>query len=118
MKLSHDHKLIITIIKKGWAEKVVDAARTAGARGGTILHGRGVGVHEQKKILGIPIEPEKEIILTLIHEDKVDDVLKAIVEAGKLNKPGTGIGFVLDVEKVIGIVGLVESFQNCKKVKE
>ncbi len=118
MKLSHDHKLIITIIKKGRAEKIIEAARTAGARGGTIMHGRGVGVHEHKKILGIPIEPEKEIVLTLIHEDKVDVVLKAIVEAGNLNKPGTGIGFVLDVEKVVGIVGLVEPFPEWNETKE
>lgn len=70
MKIGRDHQLIVTIVKKGWAEKIVNAARKAGARGGTIFHGRGVGVHETKKLLGIPIEPEKEIILTLIHKEK------------------------------------------------
>lgn len=103
-----EHKLIVTIIKRGWAERVVTAARKAGARGGTILHGRGVGIHEQKMLLGIPIEPEKEIVLTIIPQDKVDAVLEAVMEAGQLNKPGTGIGFVLDVEKVVGIVGMLE----------
>nr|WP_315988458.1 P-II family nitrogen regulator [Desulforamulus aquiferis] len=83
-----------------------------------MINGRGVGIHEQKKILGIPIEPEKEIILTLIHRDKVDTVLQAIVEAGNLNKPGTGIGFVLDVEKVVGIVCLVEPFLDGKVCQE
>lgn len=100
----------MTIVKKGWAERIVDAAKNAGARGGTILHGRGVGIHEQKKLLGLPIEPEKEIILTLVHKDNTNDVLKAIVEAGKLQKPGTGIGFVIDVDKVVGIVALVEQY--------
>jgi nitrogen regulatory protein PII len=98
----------VTIVKKGWAEKIVNAAKTAGARGGTVLYGRGVGIHEQKRLLGLPIEPEKEIILTLIHKDKTDDVLKAIVAAGQLQKPGTGIGFVLDVDKIVGIVALLE----------
>lgn len=100
----------MTIVKKGWAERIVNAAKNAGARGGTILHGRGVGIHEQKKLLGLPIEPEKEIVLTLIHKDKANDALKAIVEAGKLQKPGTGIGFVIDVDKVVGIVALVEQY--------
>lgn len=108
VKISRDHELIVTIVKRGMAEKIVNAAKAAGARGGTILHGRGVGVHEQKKLLGIPIEPEKDVILTLIHKDKTNDVLKAIVEAGQLQKPGTGIGFVIDVDKVVGIVSLVE----------
>jgi nitrogen regulatory protein PII len=54
------------------------------------------------------IEPEKEIILILIHKDKVKRVLKAVVEAGNMEKPGTGVGFVLDVEKVVGIVHLLE----------
>ncbi|MDD4169210.1 MAG: P-II family nitrogen regulator [Desulfotomaculaceae bacterium] len=94
------------------AEKIVNAAKRAGARGGTILHGRGVGIHEQKKLLGIAIEPEKEIILTLIHKDKTNAVLQAIVEAGNLQKPGTGIGFVIDVEKVVGIISLVEESEK------
>ncbi|TEB15074.1 hypothetical protein Psfp_02393 [Pelotomaculum sp. FP] len=108
MMIGRDYELIVTIVKRGWAERIVKAAKTAGARGGTILHGRGVGVHEQKKVLGLPIEPEKDIILTLIHKDKTNDVLKAIVEAGQLQKPGTGIGFVIDVDKVVGIVSLIE----------
>ncbi|HUM59404.1 MAG TPA: P-II family nitrogen regulator [Bacillota bacterium] len=108
MKIGKDYQLIVTIIKKGYAERIVNAAKAAGARGGTILHGRGVGIHEQKKLLGIPIEPEKDIILTLIHKDQTKDVLKAIVQAGQLEKPGTGIGFVIDVDKVVGIVSLLE----------
>jgi nitrogen regulatory protein PII len=110
MKIGRDYQLIVTIIKKGFAQRVINAAKRAGARGGTILHGRGVGIHDQKKLLGIPIEPEKEIILTLIHKDKTNTVLKAVVEAGNLQKPGTGIGFVIDVDKVVGIVSLLEEF--------
>ena len=103
MKIGRDYQLIVTIIKKGFAQRVVNAAKRAGARGGTILHGRGVGIHDQKKLLGIPI-------LTLIHKDKTNTVLKAVVEAGNLQKPGTGIGFVIDVDKVVGIVSLLEEF--------
>lgn len=108
MKVGRDHKLIVAIVRRGWSERILNSARKAGARGGTIIGGRGSGIHEQKKLLGIPIEPEKEIILILIHKEKAREVLRAVVEAGQMEKPGTGVGFMLDVEKVVGIVHLLE----------
>lgn len=95
--------LIVTIVKQGWGDKVLQATMQAGAEGGTIMMGRGAGVHEKQKILGIPIEPEKEILLSVIDSDKSDRILDAICEECQLNKPGGGIAFVVPVEKVIGI---------------
>jgi len=100
---SVQYDLIITIVNKGDSEKVVEASRAAGAHGGTILFGRGTGIHEHARILGIAIEPEKEIVLTLISRPKSEKVLEAIVNATQLNKPGKGIAFVLEVERVAGI---------------
>jgi nitrogen regulatory protein PII len=99
--LSYD--LIVTIVSKGNAEDVVEYAKKAGAEGGTILTGRGTGIHETIKIFGIPFEPEKEVILTLVHKDIRDAVLDSIYRGAKLEKPNHGIAFVLDVEKVVGI---------------
>ncbi len=98
--------LIVTIINKGWADEIVEAARNAGAEGGTVLYGRGTGVHERKSFFGILIEPEKEVVLTLIPRERTQSVLQAIVKAGQLEKPGTGIAFVLDVSQVAGIIHL------------
>jgi nitrogen regulatory protein PII len=106
--LNLTHKLLVTIVKKGVASKVVKATKEAGAEGGTILFGRGTGIHEKKKFLGIPVEPEKEVILTLIPKDKVDAILKAVEKAGKLDKPGNGIGFIVDVKRVAGIAHLLK----------
>jgi len=107
-----NHDLIVTIIKKGCCECIVKASKEAGAEGATIIPARGTGIHEQKKLLGIPIEPEKEIILTIIPDEKTDQVLEAIIKAGKLEKPGTGIAFVLDVKKVTGVVHLVKALSE------
>ncbi|WP_051321460.1 P-II family nitrogen regulator [Chrysiogenes arsenatis] len=97
------HELIITVVNKGNSEVVVDATKRAGAEGGTIIYGRGTGIHEQGKLFSIAIEPEKELVLTLIDRRRVDDVLAAIEEDTRLNEPGNGIAFVLPVEKTIGI---------------
>ena len=71
-----------------------------------MLYGRGTGVHERKSFFGILIEPEKEVVLTLIPRERTQSVLQAIVKAGQLEKPGTGIAFVLDVSQVAGIIHL------------
>ena len=95
--------LIITVVNRGYATDVIQTSRKAGAKGGTIIYGRGSGLHEDKKIFGIPIEPEKEIIFTIIEHDKTDEVLEAIKQELKLDEPTKGIAFVLDVEKVVGL---------------
>lgn len=96
------HKLIVTIVKKGMARAAVGAAKKAGARGATVMLGRGTGIHE-RGFLGIHWNPEKEVVLTLVPEELVQPVLDAVVKAGKLDKPGTGIGFVLDTKKIGGV---------------
>lgn len=97
------YDLIVTIVNKGKADKVVELSKKAGAEGGTILFGRGTGIHEKAKLFGIPIEPEKEIILTLIPKEKTQLVLETILSHADLCKPGKGIAFVLPIDKVAGI---------------
>lgn len=100
--------LIVTIVNKGFAEEVVDAAKKAGAEGGTIVNGRGTGIHENMKLFGIAIEPEKEIVLTIIDRTKSENVLIAIRNAVDLDKPGMGVAFVLQIEKTVGICHLLK----------
>jgi nitrogen regulatory protein PII len=109
MLVGKNHKLIVAIVKKGYAENILIGAQKAGARGGTIIGARGVGVHETKRLMGIMIEPEKELLLILTHKSKASHILEAVVDSGKMEEAGTGIGFVLDVEAVVGIVSLIET---------
>lgn len=115
MAEDHDiqYDLIISVVNRGDSEKVVDATRKAGAEGGTILHGRGTGVHEKAKLFNIMIEPEKEVVLTLIDKNKTQEVLHTINEDAELKKPGKGIAFVLEVESTVGI-----SHELNKKIKD
>lgn len=111
-KIMYD--LIVTIVNKGDCEKVIDASKRAGAEGGTILSGRGTGIHEQAKLFNILIEPEKEVVLTLINKEKTNDVLKAIEEEAELNTAGKGIAFVIGVEQTIGINHVLNQMVNEK----
>ncbi len=96
--------LIVSIVRKGWGDKILESSCKAGAEGGTIMFGRGIGVHEKQKILGIPIEPEKEIVLSVTDSNMTDAILDHIMQAAELDKPGAGIAFVVPIEKVVGIV--------------
>jgi nitrogen regulatory protein P-II 1 len=98
------YKLIAAIVPKGAAGRVMDAAREAGAEGGTILMARGTGVHEARRFFGITISSERELVLILAEQEKREAILDAVVSAGRLDEPARGIAFVLAVEEVTGIV--------------
>jgi len=96
-------KCIVSIVERGKADKVVDAAKKAGAKGATIFYGRGTGETEAKKFLKIQVESTKEIIIILTEVDKYKTIMDAMVEAGQLKKPGTGIIFTVPVTNLIGL---------------
>lgn len=107
--------LIVTIVKKGWGDDVVNASQKAGAKGGTIVFGRGTGVHENKKLFGMLIEPEKEIVLTLAESENSSAIIESINEAVCLNKPGLGLGFVVPVKEVFGTANIIcDADNNCE----
>ncbi len=114
MKLQHEYDLIVTIVNRGFSERVVKASKEAGAEGGTIFFGRGTGIHETRKLLGIAIEPEKEIVLTAVPKEISERVLQAIMEAAELNQPGTGIAFVIELKKIAGICHILEGAFRCE----
>jgi len=72
------YSLIITITDSGKADAVMDAAKTAGAYGGTIIRARGAGAKDAESFLGIKIQPEKDMLLILTHEEARVTIMKAI----------------------------------------
>lgn len=100
--------LIITIVNRGFSDLVMDAARGAGASGGTILHGRGTGIHEAEQFFGISIQPEKELVLILVNYEERQTVMQAICEKAGLNTEGKGMTFSLPVDEVAGIAHLMK----------
>jgi len=104
-----DKALIVSIVRKGWGSTVLEASVKAGARGGTVLFGRGAGINEQEKIFGMSIEPEKEILLTVVNADRAQAILDEIVRAAELNDTGRGIAFVVPVEKLVGVAHFMKN---------
>lgn len=106
-------KLLIIIVKRNLSRKVIKACKKAGAEGGTVLTGRGTGTHETSSIFGVKVEPEKDIILCLTPNMIINDVIEGVTKSAKLNKPGTGIAFVVNSKNICGIAHLLDDdFSN------
>jgi nitrogen regulatory protein PII len=97
------YHLITVIVNRGKAEDVIEAATKAGSKGGTIIHGRGSGIHETSKLFSMDIEPEKEIVMILSERDKTEAIVTSIREHLKIDEPGNGIMFIQDVNRTYGI---------------
>lgn len=101
-------KCIVAIVERGKANKIVDAAKKSGATGATIFYGRGTGESEVKKFLSVNVEASKEIILILSEKEKLKDIMKAMIIAGKLKEPGMGVIFTLPIDNLIGLQHRIE----------
>ncbi|MBR2913120.1 MAG: P-II family nitrogen regulator [Oscillospiraceae bacterium] len=102
-KFAYTHELIVSIVTKGEAEHVKEAAKASGAKGGTMVHGLGLGGEEAARFLGIPIQEEKDIVLIVVHKEERDEVMKAIVSACGIESEARGICFSLPVDSAVGL---------------
>jgi len=110
--VSTPHKLLITIVEKGLGSSVVEVTKEAGCHGGTIVPGKGTRRESSRSFFGFTFDPEKDIIISLVHRDMAQQVLDEITKAVQLDKPGTGIAFVLDVGTTTGIAHLLNQLEQ------
>ncbi len=105
-------KLILASVKADISDVVVDAGKSAGATGATIIPARGTGIREAKTFFGLSLEAQTDIIMFLIEESLVEPILSAVSKAGKFDQPGTGIAFVMSVDQAIGLESQIERFEQ------
>jgi nitrogen regulatory protein PII len=97
------YQVITVIVDKGKAEDVIESASKAGSKGGTIINGRGSGIHETSKLFSMDIEPEKEIVIILSEVDMTEAIVSVIRQDLNIDAPGKGIIYIQDVNKTYGI---------------
>ena len=91
-------ELISVIVNSGCADQVMDAARQAGAGGGTVINARGTARPEDAPFFGITIVPEKELVMILCPREKTSRIMESIMDEFKDADPGSGIAFRMPVE--------------------
>jgi hypothetical protein len=112
----NEFTLILTVVNRGFADTVINSAQEAGARGGTIFYARGTGVHEAEKFFAIPIQPEKEVVMTLVRKEATRHIMEHIVRAAGLRTEGKGLSIALPVSNIAGISAYCEQL-SCEEEK-
>ena len=101
--MEFNHELIVVILNEGYADLVMDAARAAGAGGGTVLHAKGTGSKRGEKFFGVSLADEKDMVYIIAYADEKTAIMRAINEnAGPGTKAGA-ICFSLPVSSVAGL---------------
>lgn len=118
MDKQREYDLILTIVNRGFADQVVDAARSAGAHGGTVFYARGTGIHEVEKFFAISIQPEKEVVMNIVRHENTQQIMHAIVASAGLRSEGKGLSFALPIADLVGIVHSLEDLEGIKKAKD
>lgn len=90
-------KALYIIVNAGFAGQIVDLAREAGSTGATILNARG-SVAKPQTILGITIDTEKEIVLTVVEQEVAIRIMHAVKEKAGAGTSAHGLCFCVPVE--------------------
>ena len=95
-----DALMITCIVQASQADKVVKAAQDVGAQGATVTYARGTGIRERMGLMGVAIDEQKEMIRIIVSQEQADRVFEAMYLAGDLDKPGMGIMFMNDLDRI------------------
>ena len=103
MAINTDYELIFVIANEGYSDMIMDAARGAGASGGTVMKAKGTGADYSEKFFGFSIAAEKEIHLIVTPTQGRNHIMKAIMEHAGLDSKAQSIVFSLPVSHAIGL---------------
>lgn len=97
------HEVIVAVANYGYIDALMDAARSAGAGGGTVIHAKGTGMAGAEKFLGVSLATEKEMVFIVAPHEKKNEIMKAIMEKAGVNTKVGAIAFSLPVTDTAGL---------------
>lgn len=98
-----EYEMIIVVLNEGHTEQVMDAARDAGAMGGTVIHAKGTGTKKTEKFYGVSLVNEKEIIIIVSKASEKTEIMSNIVKSAGPGSPADAVAFSLPVSNVAGL---------------
>ncbi len=97
------HALIAAIVNRGYSSEVMDAAKAAGAGGGTVVHSRSIGSEEATNFWRLSVQEEKEIVLILAEVDSKVAIMSAVSEKCGMHSEANGLVLSLPIDAVMGL---------------
>ena len=104
-------KLLLVFVEDDKTDKIMKAAREAGATGATVINNaRGEGLNKSKTFFGLSLETQRDVVLFIVEEHLSRHILETIGKVGEFDtSPGTGIAVQIDVEDAIGVSHQIET---------
>lgn len=98
-----DYQMIVSIVNAGFSGDVMEAAKSVGAMGGTVIHARGTANQIAEEKFNFPINPQKDLLFIVAKNDIKDKIMKAIYEKTGPNTDANCVCFSLPVTNTIGL---------------
>jgi len=95
------NSMILVTVNQGFTEEVMETARKAGARGGTIIHARWAGSESTEEFYGITVQQEKEIIAIVSPADKRKEIMEAINSNHGMKTEARGTVLSIGIEDMV-----------------
>ena len=103
MQQNPDYTLIVAIANRGYTDLVMDAAREAGAPGGTILHAKSSGADGAGKFFGMSLAEEREMIFMVVPTGQKNPVMQSIMAKAGMESKAQSLVFSLALGSVAGL---------------
>ncbi|RLL54033.1 P-II family nitrogen regulator [Mariprofundus sp. EBB-1] len=102
-------KLLIALVADTDTDKIMAAARDAGATGATVVgDARGEGLNPKKTFFGLTLETQRDMVLFVVEEHLSRNILECISSEGGFDEnPGSGVAFQIDIEDAVGLGGQI-----------
>lgn len=101
---SHMNYVVIWVsVASGYSDEVIDAARAAGAKGGTVLRGRQRHSERMSQHLGISLQEERDFVMIVVPREKKGAVMSAVSASCGLSSQAHGVILSLPVDEVFGL---------------
>ncbi len=96
------YQLIITVANRGYTDRVMEAARSAGAGGGTVIHARSTGSSDEK-FFGMSIAGEREMIFIVAPTENKNAIMQAIMAKAGMETKAQAVTYSLALDDVAGL---------------
>ena len=107
-EINYNYEIVLAIVNEGHTDTVMEAAREAGARGGTVLHGKGTGSTDAAKFFGVSIASEKEVIMIVAKSNEKAGIMKAVINKAGTQTDAGAVVMSLPVSAVAGF-GMIDN---------
>lgn len=96
-------ELLVVVSNQGHNDLVMDAAREAGAYGGTVIHARGTGMNQAELFFGVSLASEKDMTFIVTKKSQRNAIMSSIMKKAGMDTPAQSIVFSLPVTDAAGI---------------